>query len=85
MKHFTLESASLHSIHGTNVVNSQTLYFSILSYRPFFSAYYIIFSSPKKLVVANIWKIALHEMLNIGWDNKAIYTNDIPMYNALDG
>ena len=39
MKHFTLESASLHSIHGTNVVNSQTLYFSILSYRPFFSAF----------------------------------------------
>ena len=31
MKHFTLESASLHSIPGRNVVNSQTFYFSILS------------------------------------------------------
>ena len=30
MKHFTLESASLHSIPGRNVVNSQTFYFSIL-------------------------------------------------------
>ena len=39
MKHFTLESASLHSIYGKNVLNSQTLYFSILSYRPFFSAF----------------------------------------------
>ena len=30
MKHFTLESASLHSIEEKNVLNSQTLYFSIL-------------------------------------------------------
>ena len=30
MKHFTLESASLHSIPGQNVVNSKTFYFSIL-------------------------------------------------------
>ena len=30
MKHFTLESASLHSIPGWNVVNSKTFYFSIL-------------------------------------------------------
>ena len=30
MKHFTLESASLHSIPGRKVVNSQTFYFSIL-------------------------------------------------------
>ena len=30
MKHFTLESASLHSVPGRNVVNSQTFYFSIL-------------------------------------------------------
>ena len=30
MKHFILESASLRSIPGKNVVNSQTFYFSIL-------------------------------------------------------
>ena len=30
MKHFTLESASLHSIPGRNVMNLQTFYFSIL-------------------------------------------------------
>ena len=29
MKHFALEIASLHSIPGRNVVNSQTFYFSI--------------------------------------------------------
>ena len=39
MKHFTLESASLHSIPGKDVVNSHTFYFSILFYRPFFSAF----------------------------------------------
>ena len=39
MKHFTLESASLHSILGKNVVNSQTFYFSILSYGPFFRTF----------------------------------------------
>ena len=30
LKHFTLESASLHSIPEKNVLNSQTFYFSIL-------------------------------------------------------
>ena len=30
MKHFTLESASLHSIPGRNVVSLQTFYFSTL-------------------------------------------------------
>ena len=30
MKYFTLESSSLHSIPRRNVVNSQTLHFSIL-------------------------------------------------------
>ena len=39
MKHFTLESASLHSILGKNVVNLQTFYFSILSYGPFFRTF----------------------------------------------
>ena len=39
MKYFTLDSGSLHSIPGKNVVNSHTLYFSILFYRPFFSAF----------------------------------------------
>ena len=38
MKHFTLESASLHSIPEKNVLNSQTFYFSILFERPFLSA-----------------------------------------------
>ena len=32
-------SGSLHSIPGKNVVNSHTLYFSILFYRPFLSAF----------------------------------------------
>ena len=39
MKYFTLDSGSLHSIPGKNVVNSHTLYFSILFYRPFLSAF----------------------------------------------
>ena len=39
MKYFTLDSGSLHSIPGKNVVNSHTLYFSILFYRLFFSAF----------------------------------------------
>ena len=39
MKHFTLESASLHSIQEKNVLNSQTFYFSILFQRPFLSAF----------------------------------------------
>ena len=39
MKHFTIESASLHSTPKKNVVNSETFYFSILFYRPFSSAF----------------------------------------------
>ena len=39
MKHFTLESASLHSIPEKNVLNSQTFYSSILFQRPFLSAF----------------------------------------------
>ena len=39
IKHFTLESASLHSIPEKNVLNSQTCYFSILFQRPFLSAF----------------------------------------------
>ena len=39
MKHFTLESASLHSIQEKNVLNSQTFYFSILFQRSFLSAF----------------------------------------------
>ena len=34
-----LESASLHSVLGKNVVNLQTFYFSILSYGPFFRTF----------------------------------------------
>ena len=39
LKHFTLESASLHSIPEKNVLNSQTFYFSILFESPFLSTF----------------------------------------------
>ena len=69
MKHFTLESASLHSIPGKDVVNSHTFYFSILFYRPFFSAFrgplsrdspslepYVPFPNPKLISIVFIRK-----------------------------